>query len=246
MNRNERFDRLKQGWRERSQRALNGQDEYTRQRVVLQTTQDSYFDAFRVQTLDQEASTQYPYFVLLGSAFKPDLNAIALEKARRSRSNLRIKSYRIPDTNQAVPLPVGAVTIPVKSGAVLKAHQDSPTPKRKQTYQDSPTPKRKRRRAAEPRSSKRKRSQGDNLPGPQNKQSRLTSKQGAKALEAVACSCPDFQMCAAPHTAPSPLQRKINFGATYGCKHMMMINLIELDVPALPRVFPDPYVSSSF
>ena len=62
-----------------------------------------------------------------------------------------------------------------------------------------------------------------------------------RARLAISCSCKDFEYCAAPHGVQTLKQRAIRNGAIYGCKHMMMVNMYELNTDAVPPDLPNPF-----
>ena len=62
-----------------------------------------------------------------------------------------------------------------------------------------------------------------------------------RARLAISCSCKDFEYCAEPHGVQTLKQRAIRNGAIYGCKHMMMVNMYELNTDAVPPDLPNPF-----
>ena len=68
-----------------------------------------------------------------------------------------------------------------------------------------------------------------------------------RARMAVSCSCEDFKFCAADHTTTNTAkQRAIRYGSTYGCKHMMMVNMFDLKRDAVPPEIPNPFSNPAF
>ena len=61
-----------------------------------------------------------------------------------------------------------------------------------------------------------------------------------RARISVSCSCKDFKYRAAD-VARSAKQKAIDYGAIYGCKHMIMTNVYELKTDAVPPELPNPF-----